>query len=152
MKNLNLAVQRALAARILKVGKERVWIDPEREDDVSIAITREDIRVLIHEKVIKAKYDQGISKVRAKKIKEKKKFGKRRREGSRKGKKNSLVPKKRQWILKIRPQRKYLRYLRAKRIITPTNYRKLYSWATAGRFRSVTHLEHFINENKMKRR
>jgi len=149
---LNLAVQRALAARILKVGKERVWIDPEREDDISIAITREDIRVLIHEKAIQVKYDKGISKVRARKIKEKKRYGKRRREGSRKGKKNAIVSKKRRWILKIRPQRNYLRRLRTKRIITATNYRKLYSWATAGRFRSVTHLEHYINENKMKRR
>ncbi len=149
---MNLSVQRALAARILKVGKERIWIDPEREDDVSIAITRDDIRNLIHEKVIKVKYDQGISRVRAKQIKEKKKFGKRKGAGSRKGKKYAIVSKKRKWILKIRPQRKYLRRLRAKRIITSTNYRKLYRWATAGIFRSVSHLEHFINEKKMKRR
>ncbi|MFX0141329.1 MAG: 50S ribosomal protein L19e [Candidatus Hodarchaeota archaeon] len=149
---MNLSVQRALAARILKVGKERIWIDPEREDDVSIAITRDDIRNLIHEKVIKVKNDQGISRVRAKEIKEKKKFGKRRGPGSRKGKKHAVVSKKRKWILKIRPQRKYLRRLRAKRIITHTNYRKLYRWATGGVFRSVAHLEHFINEKKMKRR
>ena len=149
---MNLSIQRALAARILKVGKERIWIDPEREDDVSIAITRDDIRNLIHEKVIKVKYDQGISRVRARKLKEKKKFGKRRGPGSKKGKKNAVISKKDKWILKIRPQRKYLRRLRAKRIITPTNYRKLYSWATAGIFRSVAHLDNFINEKKMKRR
>ncbi|MHA1298254.1 MAG: 50S ribosomal protein L19e [Candidatus Helarchaeota archaeon] len=149
---MNLLIQRALAARILKVGKERIWIDPEREDDVSIAITRDDIRVLIHEQAIKVRYDKGVSRARARKLMEKKKYGKRRREGSRKGKKNAIVSKKRRWILKIRPQRKFLRRLRAKRIITPTNYRKLYRWATAGRFRSVSHLEHYINEKKMKRR
>ena len=149
---MNLSVQRALAARILKVGKGRIWIDPEREDDVSIAITREDIKTLIHEKAIQVKYDKGVSRARVRTELEKKKFGKRRRIGSRKGKKNAIISKKTQWILKIRPQRKYLRRLRGKRIITPTNYRKLYRWATAGRFRSIAHLEHFINENKMKRR
>ena len=149
---MNLSIQRALAARILKVGKERVWIDPEREDDVSIAITREDIRNLIHEKVIKVKYDKGISRARVRRMKEKKKFGKRRGTGSKKGKKNAIISKKRRWILKIRPQRKFLRRLRAKRIITSKNYRKLYRWASAGIFRSVSQLEHHINEKKMKRR
>jgi len=149
---LNLSVQRALAAKILKVGKEKVWIDPEREDDVSLAITREDIRNLIHEHVIKAKYDKGVSRVRARKIREKKKFGKKRGTGSKKGKKHAVISKKEKWMLKIRPQRKYLRRLRAKRILTPTNYRKLYRWATAGVFRSVAHLETFIKDKKMKRR
>lgn len=149
---MNLSVQRALAARILKVGKERIWIDPEREDDVSIAITREDVKILIHEKVIKVKYDKGVSRARARTLKEKKKSGRRRREGSKEGKKFSTVTKKTRWMLKIRPQRAYLKRLRTKRIITPTNYRKLYSWATAGRFKSVAHLENYISEKKLKRR
>lgn len=79
-------------------------------------------------------------------------MGKRRGIGSRKGGKNAVISRKRKWILKIRPQRKYLRRLRAKRIITTTNYRKLYRWSSSGMFRSVAYLEHFINEKKMKRR
>ena len=47
----NLSGQRRLAAQILKVGQNRVWIDPERIDDVDGAITREEIRKLIHEKI-----------------------------------------------------------------------------------------------------
>ena len=50
----NLSGQRRLAAEILKVGLNRVWIDPERIDDVDGAITREEIRKLVHEKVIVA--------------------------------------------------------------------------------------------------
>ena len=36
-----LTSQRRLAAQILKIGQNRVWIDPERIDDVEVAITRE---------------------------------------------------------------------------------------------------------------
>ena len=36
---MNLTTQRRLAASILKVGLNRVWIDPERLEEVSLAIT-----------------------------------------------------------------------------------------------------------------
>ena len=38
---MNLTTQKRLAASILKVGLNRVWIDPERLEDVSMAISRE---------------------------------------------------------------------------------------------------------------
>ncbi len=44
-----LKMQRRIAADLLKCGENRVWIDPERIDDVATAITREDIRRLIHD-------------------------------------------------------------------------------------------------------
>ena len=44
--------QSRLAAEILKIGQNRVWINPERMDDVEGAITREEVRKLIHEKTI----------------------------------------------------------------------------------------------------
>ena len=40
---MNLTTQKRLAASILKVGLNRVWIDPERMEEVSMAITRERI-------------------------------------------------------------------------------------------------------------
>ncbi|RLI07420.1 50S ribosomal protein L19e, partial [Candidatus Bathyarchaeota archaeon] len=51
---MSLKSQRRLAASILNVGVNRVWIDPERIEDVDVAITREEIKKLIHEGVIKA--------------------------------------------------------------------------------------------------
>jgi LSU ribosomal protein L19E len=44
---MNLTTQKRLAAEILKVGTNRVWIDPERVEEVSTAITRESIKQLI---------------------------------------------------------------------------------------------------------
>ena len=46
---MSLKSQRRLAAEILKVGESRVWMDPDRTEEVEIAITREEIRRLIHE-------------------------------------------------------------------------------------------------------
>ena len=149
---MNLRAQRRIASQILKVGQNRVRIDPDREDDVSMAITREDIRTLIHEKGIVARYDQGVSRSRARVLHLKKKKGKKQGPGSRKGKKTTYTPKKQAWIQRIRPQRRYLRRLRARRIITVTNYRKLYRWASSGMFRSVAHLEFFIKDKKLTRR
>lgn len=149
---MNLRAQRRIASQILKVGRNRVRISPEREDDVSMAITRNDIRTLIHEKGITARYDRGISRSRARLLHLKKKKGKRQGPGSRKGKKTTFKPKKESWINRIRPQRRYLRRLRARRIITVNTYRKLYRWASSGMFRDVGYLDNFIKEKKLTRR
>ncbi len=149
---MNLKAQRRIAAQILKVGKNRIQIDPDREEDVSMAITRNDIRTLIHEKGISARYDKGVSRARARIIHLKKKKGKRQGPGSRKGKKTTYNPKKDAWIKRIRPQRRFLRRLRARRIITVENYRKLYRWASSGMFRNVAHLDFFIKDKKLTRR
>ncbi len=149
---MNLRAQRRIAAEILKVGQNCVKIDPEREDDISMAITRADIKTLIHEKAITARYDHGVSRARARLIHEKKKRGKRKGPGSRKGPATTHHPKKAGWINRIRPQRRFLRRLRARRVIIPTNYRKLYRWASGGMFRTVAHLDFFIKDKKLTRR
>ena len=64
---MNLTTQKKLAAKILKVGVNRVWIDPEHMEEVSRAITRNSIKALINDGVIKAKPVNGISSYRAKK-------------------------------------------------------------------------------------
>jgi len=43
----DLKAQKRLAADELDVGKGRVWLDPEAQEEVADAITREDIRELI---------------------------------------------------------------------------------------------------------
>ncbi|MHA1268735.1 MAG: 50S ribosomal protein L19e [Candidatus Helarchaeota archaeon] len=149
---MNLKSQRRIAAEILKIGKNRVWIDPERIDDVSMAITRNDIRSYIKDGAIKARYKKGVSRSRAREIQLKKRLGRRRGPGSRKGKKYSVISRKRRHILKIRPIRKHLKKLRARRIITPSVYRQLYRWADGNMFRSIAHVDQFIKDKKLTRR
>jgi large subunit ribosomal protein L19e len=140
----NLNTQRRLAAQILKAGRNRVWIDPEKVDDAETAITREDVRKLIHEGVIKLNPEKGVSRARARVLHEKKKRGLRSGVGSRSGSPYARISKKEAWMSKIRALRKRLRELKARKTITESAYRELYTMASSGRFASAADLERHL--------
>lgn len=148
----NLRSQRRLAAQILKVGQNRIWIDPERMDDVDTAITRDEVRKLIHEKVIVSLPEAGVSRSRAKLVQEKKRMGRRKGAGSRTGSSRAKISKKEAWMSKIRSLRKRLRELKASRIITESTYRKVYAIAGSGRFESVAELERYLRAHDLWRK
>ena len=148
----HLNSQRRLAAQILKVGQNRVWIDPQRMDDVETAITREEVKKLIHEKVITALPEKGVSRARAKTIQEKKRKGRRKSVGSKTGAGYAKISKKEAWMSKIRSLRKRLRELKASRIITESTYRKLYAIAGSGKFESVAELERYLRAHDLWRK
>lgn len=147
-----LKSQRRLAAQILKVGENRVWINPERIDDVEVAITREEIRKLIHEEVIKTLPEKGVSRARARILHEKKKKGRRRGPGSRSSSSYAKMSKKEAWMSKIRPLRKRLRELKTNRTITENTYRKLYKMASSGRFESIADMERYLKAHELWRK
>ena len=149
---MNLKNQRRMASESLKIGKNRVWIDPERGDDVEEAITREEIRKLISEGAIKSAPKKGVSRGRARNIHAKRKKGLKKGMGSRKGKKSARMPRKELWKIRIRAIRAYLKNLRDRRIIQRKIYRRLYLLAKGGIFRNVAHVEQYIDSNKLKRR
>jgi len=144
----NLAKQRRIAANVLKVGVDRVWIDPESIGDVEEAITRADIRDLIEEGVIKKKPKRGVSRGRARVRALKKSLGRRKGHGSRKGTQGARRNRKRQWIIRIRALRRRLKELRAEGIIDKTMYRKLYNKAKGGEIKSVARLEAMIKKEE----
>lgn len=148
----NLTNQRRIAADIMKVGKNRVWIDPERMDDVESAITREEVRKLVHEKAIKASAIQGVSRGRAIIIQEKKRRGRRKGPGSKSGTPKAVITKKEAWMSRIRALRRRLRELKADRTITESNYRELYMMAGSGRFTSITDMERYAKAHEMWRK
>jgi large subunit ribosomal protein L19e len=138
---MSLKSQRRLAAEILKAGQNRIWIDPERIDDVETAITREEIKRLIHERAIRARPEKGVSQSRARVLHEKKKKGLRKGMGTRS---KPRVTKKEVWMKKIRALRRKLRELKEKRIITENTYRQFYKMAGSGVFESIAELERHI--------
>lgn len=149
---MNLRSQRRLASEVLGCGANRVWIDPEKADEVSMAITREEIRKLVHEEAIKALPENSQSRGRARVLAEKKKKGRRIGPGTKKGKIFSVVPRKTRWMNRIRAQRRKLRELRERRIIAVDTYRNLYRKAKGGEFRSIAELERYINDRNLRRR
>jgi large subunit ribosomal protein L19e len=148
----NLSSQRRLAAEILKVGQNRVWIDPERMDDVEGAITREEVKKLIHEKIIVSLPEKGVSRSRAKTVRRKKVVGRRKGPGSRTGSARAKVSKKEAWMSKIRSLRRKLRELKANRIITESTYRKMYGVAGSGKFESIADLERYLKAHDLWRK
>jgi large subunit ribosomal protein L19e len=148
----DLKGQRRLAAQILKIGQNRVWISPEHISDVEGAITREEIRKLIHEKIIVSLPVSGVSRSRAKTIRSKKKLGRRSGPGSITGAGYAKVTKKETWMLKIRSLRRKLRELKASRIITEATYTQYYRMAGSGRFDSIGELERNLKENDLWRK
>ncbi|MGA3289830.1 MAG: 50S ribosomal protein L19e [Candidatus Bathyarchaeia archaeon] len=148
----DLSSQRRLAAQILKIGQNRVWIDPERMDDVEGAITREEVRKLIHEKIIDSLPEKGVSRSRAKAIREKKLKGRRSGPGSITGAGYAKVTKKEAWMKKIRSLRSKLRELKTSRIITETTYSQYYRMAGSGRFQSIAELERNLKANDLWRK
>ncbi len=148
----SLKNQRRLAAQILKVGQNRVWINPERMDDVEVAITREEIRRLIHEEIIKRLPEKGVSRARARILHEKKKKGRRRGPGSRSSSSHAKISKKEAWMSKIRALRKKLRELKTNRMITENTYRNTYKMASSGRFGSVADMVRYLKTHELWRK
>jgi len=148
---MKLTTQKRLAADILKIGVNRVWIDPENQEEVSRAITREGVKQLIDNGIIMAKPKKGISSYRSKKIAEQKKKGRRKGRGSIKGAKGARNPKKKAWMTTIRALRKDLKGMRDNREINKTTYRKLYRMAKGGAFRSKSYMKTYARDHDLLR-
>lgn len=141
---MKMKSQRRIAASILKVGKERVWFDPSRLQDIKDAITKEDVRSLIKEGAIKAKPIKGISKGRFRKRLKQKQKGLRRGVGSRKGKRVKKRKGKKVWVRKVRALRRLLR--ENKERINKEIYWDLRKKIKAGSIKSKKHLVEIIKE------
>lgn len=132
--------QKKLAAKVLKVGVSRVWMDPAKMKDAENAITRTDIRKLIGKGSIKALPE----KLHIKKEKRRKKGI-----GSRKGRKFAIVPQKRRWIRVVRPLRRMLSELKDSQQIENTTYKKMRSLVKGGMFRSKHHLRIYLEQHDL---
>jgi large subunit ribosomal protein L19e len=146
---MSVVSQKRLAAELMKVGVTRVWVDPEDTDRVSSAITREEIRKLIHEGSIRKIPQTGISRGRKRTRRKELLAGRHKGPGSTKG---SVGHGKRRWAVRIRSIRRRLRTLRDKRLITTQVYRKLSLMAKGGTFRSAAHLDEHVETHRLSRR
>lgn len=136
-----MRLQKRLAADILKVGKSRVWLDPTKREELEKAITRADVKRLIKKGFIKA-----LPKKLRKPKDEKRR---RKRTGSRKGKKFSIVSRKRRWVYTVRALRAMLKELKESGEIDSTSYRKLRKLVKGGMFRSRSHLKTYLEQRGM---
>ncbi len=143
---MDVSVARRLASEVLGVGESRIWIDPTHLDDVAAAISREDVRRLIKEGIIKVLPPSTPSRGRHRLRRLKKKKGRGRGPGSRKG---PRVDEKRLWIARVRAQRRFLKALKSKGLIDSRDFWRVYRLIKGGMFRSVAHLKLYLSEHKL---
>jgi large subunit ribosomal protein L19e len=134
-----VSLQKRLAAKILKVGVSRIWLDPTKRKEIEGAITRVDIKKLIKKnyiKVLPEKLSKPESLSRMK-----------RGSGSRKGGRHAIVPAKRKWINTVRPLRTLLRELKANQQIDSSTYKRIYKLIKGGAFRSRSHMLLYLEQH-----
>ena len=146
---MDLKVQKRIAASALGVSPKRIWFDPNRLAEIKESITKIDIRSLIRDKAIQKKQKRGISGFRSKKIKIQKSKGRRKGEGSKKGAKKARLNPKREWMIKVRLQRAFLKELKKKKILTTQDYRPLFRKVKGGFFRSKRHIKLYLGEHNL---
>jgi large subunit ribosomal protein L19e len=146
----DLKNQRRLAADLLKCGIHRVRFDDRRLEDIAEAVTRSDIRKLISSKAIFSLKKKGTSRGRFRFLKFQKSKGRRRGHGTRRGGKRARSPKKRRWIMVIRPIRERLASLREKGIIDKHMYRTFYRQAKGNMFKNKAHMNQHLEMKGIK--
>ncbi|MBU1120840.1 MAG: 50S ribosomal protein L19e [archaeon] len=131
-----------IAAGILKVGESRVWMDPDKTPRIKESITKDDVRNLIKEGIIKKRKKAEHSRSRARKLKEKKRKGRKRGYGKRKGSGKARAKKKMEWIKKVRSQRRTLKELKEKKLVKGKGmYGKIYKMIKGNYFKGKKYVE-----------
>jgi large subunit ribosomal protein L19e len=148
----DFTLQKRLAAKVLGVGVSRVRIKATKDEEVESAITLDDIKKLIKQGIIVAVPIKKNSRGRWRRLKSKSK-SERRGYGSRKGNKKARSEPKEAWVNRIRKMRRYLKYLRDKKVIDAKTYRRYYALAKGGAFNSLSTLRaHLEKEASTARR
>jgi large subunit ribosomal protein L19e len=144
-----MMLQKRLAGKLLKCSPIRVWVNPDKLDDIKTAITKEDVRRLIAQGLISKSALYGGSKVRSRERQVQRSRGRRRGIGSRKGKANARTPGKETWVARIRAQRDVIQRIRKSELITPETFKDIYRKAKGGFFRSTRHIKVYLEEQNL---
>ncbi|MEM0118610.1 MAG: 50S ribosomal protein L19e [Conexivisphaerales archaeon] len=144
---MSLAPKKMMAAKLLKVGVNRVRFNQDSLDRISDAVTREDLRRLIKAGDIWAAQPKGISSGR-KKFRKMKKSKRGRGMGSKEGKSTTRQPRKETWIRQVRALRRYLKLLKEKNELNNEQFRRFYRKVKGGEVRTLRRLKEMVEEER----
>lgn len=134
---MNLSVKKLLAARTLKVGKERIIFLKTRLNDIKEAITKQDIHQLHEEGAIIVKNPSGRKKKAGKKTK--------RSTGNIRKKVNK---RKQEYIIITRKLRKHTSEMLNQRIISKEEAKEIRKKIRNKYFKSKSHLKSYVEALK----
>ena len=146
---MGMGTVRRLSAEIMHVGENRVKFAPDGLARIDDALTREDVRELIKDGLIRAEAKMGVSRIRGRKKQAQLRKGRRFGKGSKKGTPSARLGSKKRWISKVRSQRRYLRGLVQGGKLAKGASRKIYLMIKGNAFKGVKMLETHLKENKL---
>ncbi|GMH39753.1 hypothetical protein BSKO_07651 [Bryopsis sp. KO-2023] len=123
---VSLKLQKRLASDILSCGRNKVWLDPNEVNEISMANSRQNIRKLVKDGFVIRKPHKIHSRFRARKFAEAKAKGRHTGYGKRKGTREARLSSKTLWIRRLRVLRRLLKKYRNSKKIDKHLYRLLY--------------------------
>lgn len=146
---VNLRTKKSLISRVINVGVNRIKLNVEHLDEVTDAITRENVRGLITANKIKIIPTKGTSRLRSK-IKKLQKNKRGTKTGSKKGRSNARFNSKKKYVEKVRSLRYRLKVSKKHGDITNKVFWKIYKKIQGNRVRNNAHLRELLNEEMEK--
>jgi large subunit ribosomal protein L19e len=146
---MRLSNKKNMSAKMLGVGKSKVWFDTEHMTEIKEAITKADIRSLIAKRIIQRRPELGSSRVRARIRLVQRRKGRQKGLGTRKGSRGARLSKKTSWMNLVRAQRSFLKELKLKGLVNVPTYRNVYSKIKGGYFRNRRHIKLYLTEHKL---
>ena len=137
-----------LASGILGAGINKMVIAEGSEERIKEAITKDDVRQLIKDGIIRKRKANFHSRGRARISHAKRKKGRKRGKGRRYGTKKARVQTKKKWQLTVRAQRKKLREMRDKKMKMKITYRQAYNRINGGFFKEKKQLDTLLVGDK----
>jgi len=142
-----ISTVRRMASALKKAGESRIWIDPQRMEDVQKAVTKDDVRGLIRQGIIKVERKKGVSRAIGRLHDAKRRKGGRHGFSKRRGTHGARAGGKAEWLLRVRAQRKMLKALREKgRIASNAAYRETYLKIKGGAFPDRARVMMFLKD------
>ncbi|MDE1825466.1 MAG: 50S ribosomal protein L19e [Candidatus Micrarchaeota archaeon] len=122
---MTLRFAKRIASQVLDRGQSSIRFKPDALEEISKAITRDDIRRLVKNGSIIALKEKDNLSLRAKELRKKRSEGRGRGRGRRKGTLKARMGTG-MWEKKVRSQRLFLRELRNDKKVDSKSFRKFY--------------------------